>query len=60
MMVDFNIYLLLLLIYPSLISTEYYDLYECNTPLLEDNRAVLTATSSMNGRGPKNAILYGK
>lgn len=37
---------------------EYYSEYECNTPLLE--RAVLTATSSMQGRGPENAILYGK
>lgn len=37
---------------------EYYDIYECNNPLLQ--RAVLTATSSMPKRGPKNAVLYGK
>lgn len=38
--------------------SEYYSDYECNTPLLY--KAALSATSSMSGRGPKNAILYGK
>lgn len=38
--------------------SEYYSDYECNTPLLY--KAVLSATSSMNERGPGNAILYGK
>lgn len=37
---------------------DYYDYYECNTPLLE--HAHLTATSSMHERGPENAVLNGK
>lgn len=42
------------------ILSEYYARYvnyECNTPLID--RAVLSATSSMNERGPENAILEG-
>lgn len=38
--------------------SEYYSDYECNTPLLY--KSVLSATSSMNDRGPGNAILYGE
>ncbi|CAH1134406.1 unnamed protein product [Ceutorhynchus assimilis] len=35
----------------------YYSEYECNTPLLQHSK--LDATSSMNDRGPNNAVLYG-
>ncbi|KAG5881355.1 hypothetical protein JTB14_037097 [Gonioctena quinquepunctata] len=48
---------LFLCISSKLISAQYYNEYECNTPLF--SRAALSATSSMNGRGPENAILYG-
>ncbi|KAJ8985427.1 hypothetical protein NQ317_017057 [Molorchus minor] len=57
-MVKNIIYLLILIVYSTFISAEYYNQYECNLPLL-NNGAVLSATSSMSGRGPKNAILYG-
>ncbi|KAK4880887.1 hypothetical protein RN001_004206 [Aquatica leii] len=36
---------------------EIYDDYECFQPLMQ--RAVVTATSSLRDREPKNAILYG-
>ncbi|CAG9837466.1 unnamed protein product [Diabrotica balteata] len=36
---------------------EYYEYYECNTPLF--SKAAVSATSAMNERGPKNAVLYG-
>lgn len=38
--------------------SEYYNDYECNTALLY--KSELSATSSMNERGPQNAVLYGK
>ncbi|XP_037825747.1 neurexin-4-like isoform X2 [Lucilia sericata] len=35
--------------------SDYFSDYECNTPLME--RAVLTATSALNDRGPEKARL---
>nr|XP_023013622.1 neurexin-4 [Leptinotarsa decemlineata] len=55
-MVALYVYLFLC-ISTNLISAQYYDEYECNTPLF--TRAALSATSSMSGRGPENAVLYG-
>lgn len=38
--------------------SDYFSDYECNTPLME--KAVLTATSALNDRGPEKARLNGK
>nr|CAI5863785.1 unnamed protein product [Callosobruchus analis] len=49
---------LFLIVCTNVINSQYYNEYECNNALLE--RAQLSATSSMSGRGPENAVLYGK
>ncbi|CAD7006658.1 unnamed protein product [Ceratitis capitata] len=38
--------------------SDYFSDYDCNQPLME--HAVLTATSSLNDRGPEKARLNGK
>lgn len=50
--------LFLLYCYHQQTSAEFYNEYECNKPLM--HRAELKATSSMEERGPENAVLYGE
>uniref|UniRef100_A0A1Y1LGW4 F5/8 type C domain-containing protein n=1 Tax=Photinus pyralis TaxID=7054 RepID=A0A1Y1LGW4_PHOPY len=53
----FHIILSLTVFIVHLTNADIYDEYECFLPLMQ--RAVVTATSSMRDREPKNAILYG-
>ncbi|XP_044727167.1 neurexin-4 isoform X2 [Chrysoperla carnea] len=50
--------LIILFITLGFVQSDYYSEYECNTPLVE--HAAITATSSMQERGPENARLNGE